>query len=130
MVSGHDILVVDDDPQVHKMLGRMLPAPQYTLSSAFSADDAMQSIAERRPELVILDIMMPKTSGIEVCNFIKNNPETRDILVLMLSAKDSQDDRRDGLAHGADDYVAKPFHMRHLIRKIEHMLKENAENRE
>jgi DNA-binding response OmpR family regulator len=117
-----DILIVDDDPQVHKLISKMLPVEEYSVRSAYSASEAMDGVASARPDLIILDIMMPKISGIEVCNRIKANPETRDIRILILSAKDAQEDRIEGLAHGADDYIAKPFHMKHLIRKIEHML--------
>ena len=80
------------------------------------------AIAAQTPQLIVLDIMMPKVSGIEVCNYVKGTPELQDILILILSAKDAQIDRIEGLTHGADDYVAKPFHMKHLVRKIEHML--------
>lgn len=117
-----DILIVDDDPQVHKLISKMLPIETYTVRSTYSADEALSLIKQERPDLVILDIMMPKVSGIEVCNLLKGDPSTSDIMILILSAKDGQSDRIEGLAHGADEYIAKPFHMRHLIRKIEHML--------
>lgn len=118
----YDILIVDDDPQIHKLISKMLPLETYTVRSSYSATEALASIGSARPDLVILDIMMPKVSGIEVCNKIKENPATRDIMVLILSAKDAQADRIEGLTHGADEYIAKPFHMKHLVRKIEHML--------
>ncbi|MBI2343983.1 MAG: response regulator [Deltaproteobacteria bacterium] len=118
----HQILIVDDDPQIHRLLAKMLQEPTYHLMSAFSADDAYAMIDHHHPDMVILDIMMPKVSGIAVCNYIKSRPQCADIRVLILSAKDAQSDRLDGLQHGADDYIAKPFHMRHFLRKIEHML--------
>lgn len=118
----HELLIVDDDPQIHRLLGKMLPEPRYKIRSAFTAAEAFAIIQERHPAMVILDIMMPKVSGMEVCNYIKGDPTLADIQVLILSAKDAQTDRLDGLTHGADDYVAKPFHMKHLVRKIEHML--------
>lgn len=117
-----NILIVDDDPQVHKLLAKMLPEPTYRVLSAFSADEALPAIERQHPHLIVLDIMMPKVSGIAICNYVKENPALKDILVLILSAKDAQVDRIEGLTHGADDYVAKPFHMKHLVRKIEHML--------
>lgn len=119
---AHEILIVDDDPQVHKLLAKMLPEPSFHVTSAFTATEAYAAISSNRPDLIVLDIMMPKVSGIEVCNYVKGNPLLKDVLVLILSAKDTQVDRIEGLTHGADDYVAKPFHMRHLVRKIEHML--------
>lgn len=123
-----DILIVDDDPQIHKIIAKMLPVETYTVRSAYSGPDALANISNSKPDLIILDIMMPKVSGIEVCNNIKGNQATSDILVLILSAKDAQEDRIEGLTHGADDYISKPFHMRHLIRKIEHMLTHKEAN--
>lgn len=122
MNKKHSILIVDDDPQVHKLISKMLPVETYAVQSAYSATEALEIIAANKPDLVILDIMMPKISGIEVCNKIKDNPATKDVMVLILSAKDTQEDRIEGLSHGADEYIGKPFHMKHLIRKVEHML--------
>ena len=116
------ILIVDDEPQIHTVLGKILLKEGYRVSDAFSAEEAFQKIAKERPNLVILDIMMPKVSGIDVCNKLKGDPKTADILILILSAKDGQADRIEGLTHGADDYVSKPFHLRSLVRKIQHML--------
>jgi len=121
------ILVVDDEPDVHAVLDKMLTREGYTVDSAYSADEAYQAIERNKPDVMLLDIMMPQTSGIEVCNRIKENTATRDIIVLIVSARDEQADRIEGLAHGADDYVSKPFHLRSLIRKIEHMLEKRAE---
>ena len=116
------ILIVDDEPQIHTVLGKILLKEGYRVSDAFSAEEAFQKIAKERPNLVILDIMMPKVSGIDVCNKLKGDPKTADILILILSAKEGQADRIEGLTHGADDYVSKPFHLRSLVRKIQHML--------
>ena len=115
------ILIVDDDPQIHRLLSRML-TPKYRIASAFSAKEAFELLTVYRPAMVTLDLMMPQTSGLEVCHFIRTQPELNSIRILILSAKDAQTDRLDGLAHGADDYIAKPFHMSHLVRKIGHML--------
>ncbi|MDO8527393.1 MAG: response regulator [Deltaproteobacteria bacterium] len=116
------ILIVDDEPQIHTVIGKLLTKEGYKISDAFSAEEAYQKIEEEKPDLILLDIMMPKVSGIEVCNRLKENPKTKDILILILSAKDGQADRIEGLTHGADDFVSKPFHLRSLVRKIQHML--------
>ena len=118
----YNILIVDDDPQIHKLLGKMLPQDKFSVQSAYAADEAIGSIDKSTFDLIVLDIMMPKVSGIEVLNFVRSNPKHKDALILILSAKDAQDDRLTGLSQGADEYVAKPFHMKHLVRKIEHML--------
>lgn len=116
------ILIVDDEPQIHIVLEKLLTKEGYRVQSALSAEEAYQSVLKERPDLILLDVMMPKISGIEVCNKLKSDPNTKDILILILSARDQQADRIEGLTHGADDYVSKPFHLRSLVRKIEHML--------
>lgn len=116
------ILLVDDDPTIHKIFGRMLPTGRFRVSNAYSADEAMQLLHTTRPHLVILDIMMPNVSGLAVCAYMKTQEALRDVPVLVLSARDSQDARLEGFEHGADDYIGKPFHVSHLVRKIEHLL--------
>ncbi|MBI2339283.1 MAG: response regulator [Deltaproteobacteria bacterium] len=117
------ILIVDDDPQVHKMLATVLAPRHYTLDSAEDGPRAWEKIQSDRPDLIILDIMMPEMSGIELCEKIRADASLKDTLILMLSAKDTQNDRLKGLQYGADDYVTKPFHVATLVHKIEHMLK-------
>lgn len=123
------ILIVDDEPEVHAVLDKMLGSVGYNVSAAYSAEEAFGHIRKTKPDVILLDLMMPVISGIEVCNRVKENPETRDIIVLIVSARDEQEDRIEGLAHGADDYISKPFHLKALIRKIEHMLEKREEQR-
>lgn len=123
----YEILIVDDDPQIHKLLGKMLPQNYFSVQSAFSANEGINALGRSKPDLIVLDLMMPKVSGIEVLNFVRGRADIKDTLILILSAKDGQDDRLTGLQHGADDYVSKPFHMRHLVRKIEHMITKKEE---
>lgn len=116
------ILIVDDDPTIHKLIARALPAAEYQTQSAYDATTALEGVSKNQPDLVILDLMMPRISGIEVCQQIKSDPKTKNILVLILSAKEGQDNRIKGLELGADDYISKPFHINSLVRKIEYML--------
>ena len=125
----YHILVVDDEPEIHTVLGKILSKEGYSVESAYGAEEAYKAVAARRPDLILLDIMMPRISGIEACNKLKSDPATKDILILIVSARDAQDDRIEGLTHGADDYVSKPFHLRSLIRKIEHMLAKNQQEK-
>lgn len=122
MTENAKILIVDDEPQIHTVLGKLLSKEGFQVASAYSAEQAFQKVEENRPDLMILDVMMPKVSGIDVCNKLKADPKTKDILILILSARETQADRLEGLTHGADDYVSKPFHLRSLVRKIQHML--------
>ena len=119
------VLVVDDDPMIHKLLRRLLQARGYTVEDAYDGEEALGIIARERPDLLVLDLMMPKLSGIEVCQRLKTNPETKGITILILSARGSPQDRDRGLALGADDYVSKPFHVGELLERIEILLKRN-----
>ena len=121
------ILVVDDEPEIHSMLGKLLQSEGFSVDHAYNADEALDAIAGQKPDLMVLDIMMPRVSGIELCNHLKAQNSTKDILVLIVSARDEQSDRIEGLVHGADDYVSKPFHLRSLLRKIDHMLLKKKE---
>ena len=120
--SNSHILIVDDEPQIHTVLTKLLEKEGFSVAGAFNAEEAYQQIEKKRPRLIILDVMMPRISGIDVCNRIKENPDTSDILILILSARDQQADRLAGFTHGADDYVSKPFHLQALMRKVHHML--------
>ena len=122
MPSPWKILIVDDDPTVHKLITKRLSADSFQIHSVMNPISAIEEVSKVKPDLVILDLMMPKVSGIEVCQKIKQNPSTRNTLVLILSAKESQEDRILGLEIGADDYISKPFHLASLVRKIEYML--------
>lgn len=122
------ILVVDDEPEIHTMLGKMLKREGFSVAHAYDAVEAYTLIDQQKPHLIVLDIMMPRISGIEVCNTLKAHSRTKDILILIVSARDSQADRIEGLEHGADEYVSKPFHLRALLRKIEHMLQKHIES--
>lgn len=131
MMNTHNarILVVDDEPDVHVLLEKMLGSQGYTVDAAYGADEAFRAIDINRPDLIILDLMMPTTSGLNILEQIRNDENLRDILVLIVSARDEQADRLEGLSHGADDYVSKPFHLRSLVRKIEHMLEKSVEKK-
>jgi DNA-binding response OmpR family regulator len=121
------ILIVDDEPEIHAILGKFLQKEGFSVESASNASEAYLAVERTPPDLIILDIMMPQVSGIEVCNQLKGNAATRDIPILIVSARDAQNDRIEGLTHGADEYVSKPFHLRTLVRKIEHMLEKKRE---
>lgn len=113
------ILVVDDDPQVYRIVSRLLDEGIYEVFSASQGKEALEKIPHVKPNMVLLDLMMPEMSGVEVCEKIKQNPETKGIVVFILSAKDGQADRRKCFEAGADDYISKPFHIASLARKIE-----------
>ncbi len=121
--ANNKIIVIDDDPAVHKMLATVLAPRGYTLISVVDPHQAWDVLLSENPDLAILDIMMPGMSGVDLCRRIRADEKLKSLLVVMLSAKDSQSDRLTGLQYGADDYVTKPFHIKTLANKIEHMIK-------
>ena len=126
---GKLIFVIDDEKDIQNILKVNLAEAGYDVKTFPSAEEALPALGDATPDLIILDIMMPKVSGIEVCNRLKADESTSDILILIVSARDAQRDRIEGLSHGADDYVSKPFHLRSLVRKIEHMLEKRNEEK-
>jgi len=109
------ILVVDDEPTQREMLAEALEAEGFTIVTAADGRAALLKFREVRPDLVLLDLMLPELSGIEVCRIIRAESG---VPILMLTAKDSELDKVVGLELGADDYVTKPFSLRELIARV------------
>src|SRR5687767_7830252 len=105
---AHKILVVDDVPKNAKLLADILTVKGYDLSTAASGPEALKRIAEDRPDLVLLDVMMPGMSGYEVCQAIRADPDTRMLPVVLVTALDPSE-RISGLEAGADDFLTKPI---------------------
>jgi DNA-binding response OmpR family regulator len=117
------ILVVEDDPDIRIALEQNLGDAGYVVSAAGTARDALRLADSSAPDLVLLDLMLPDRPGGEVCRALRNNPRTRTVPVIMVSARSGEDERVAGLEQGADDYVQKPFSMRELLLRIEAVLK-------
>jgi len=119
-----DILIIDDEQDVVELLTLNLRrAGGFNISSAADGLTGLEKAREQKPALIILDLMLPGMSGLEVCKILKSNRETRDIAVLMLTAKAEEIDRVLGLEFGADDYVVKPFSPREVILRIRAILR-------
>jgi len=116
------ILVADDEPNIVTALEFLLSRAGYTVRVARNGEEALAAIAGDAPDLVLLDIMMPVKSGYEVCKRIREQPEWRQIKVVMLSAKGRDAEVTRGLAMGADLYVTKPFSTRELLEQIKTLL--------
>ncbi len=112
------ILVVEDEPAQREVLAYNLEAEGFRVSQATNGEDALLLIAEDAPEVIVLDWMLPNVSGIEVCRRVKSRIETRDIPVIMLSARSEEVDRVRGLETGADDYVVKPYSVGELLARV------------
>lgn len=121
--SQIQVLLVEDEPAQREMLAYNLEAEGYAVRRAENGEEAMLLIDEAAPDIIILDWMMPLLSGIEVCRRVKSRPETRDIPVIMLSARSEEVDAVRGLDTGADDYVIKPYNLRELMARVRGQLR-------
>lgn len=119
------ILIADDEILVHEMITIVLSSNEFEIIHAYDGQETVECIDNEQPDLVVLDIMMPIKDGRDICRDLKLNPKTKDIKILMLSAKDAQFDRITGLELGADDYMTKPFTANHLASQIKKMFEKN-----
>ncbi len=119
----HTILLVDDEAPIRDMLAIALEAADYNVLQAENAQQAHACIIDRHPHLVLLDWMMPGTTGLELLRRLKRDELTEKIPVIMLTAKAEEDSKISGLDAGADDYIAKPFSPRELISRVKAVLR-------
>lgn len=118
------ILIIDDDPVIHESLSIYLKAENFSVISAFDGEEGIQKFLEEQPSLIILDMMMPKMNGTEVCREIRTKSH---VPIIMLTAKSEEIDKILSLELGADDYVTKPFSTRELIARIKSVLRRTQE---
>ena len=123
-MTGAKILVVDDEPSLTEALAYNLRSNGFTPVVAADADAALRLFREEKPDLVLLDVMLPSGSGFDICRMIRQSGSQTPIL--MLTARIAESDRVQGLELGADDYVVKPFGMRELIARIKALLRRSA----
>jgi two-component system phosphate regulon response regulator PhoB len=117
------VLLVEDEPAQRTVLAYNLEAEGFAVTQADNGEDAMVLVDEEEPDIIILDWMMPKVSGLEVCRRLKMRPETRGIPIIMLSARAEEVDRIRGLETGADDYVVKPYSVLELMARARAQLR-------
>ena len=124
-MTNATVLVVDDDPNIRELLQVNLTAAGYAVAAATNGHEAVSAAEIRRPDLIILDIMMPGMDGWEVCKFIRDDPRFGNTRILMLTAKGTEKDRMIGRAiFKADEYMVKPFDIDMLLKVIEKLLHE------
>ena len=116
------ILVVDDEMYIVNILDFTLAGEGWEVISANNGEDALRTLLKVEPDLVILDVMMPRIDGVEVCRAIKAREESADTPVILLSAKDSDRDREKGMEAGADLYLTKPFSPARLVEEIRNLM--------
>lgn len=122
MGNGLSILIVDDDKEILFATSRVLKSAGYTVSEAEDGESCLQKVEEQKPDLVLLDVVLPDRSGYEVCKEIKANPEWRGVYVVLLSGiKTAPEDQSEGLELGADGYIARPVANRELLARVRAM---------
>ena len=119
---GKKILFVDDEPNIVRSLTFVLNKGGYDVSFAGDGVQAMSMIRDSKPNILILDVMMPNMSGYDVCSAIKSDPELSDIHVVMLTAKGQSGDREAALSQGADEYISKPFSPIEILARVKELL--------
>lgn len=120
------ILIVDDEPNIVISLEFLMKREGFQVSVAVDGQEALEKIAETNPDLVLLDVMMPKKSGFEVCQEIRAHPDWAAIKIIMLTAKGRDIEVQKGMALGADAYVTKPFSTKELVAKVRSVLAMDA----
>ena len=119
----HRILVVDDEPDITALVAYHLAKAGYRVSTAANGPDALKAAREERPDLVILDVMLPGVSGYDVLDELRRRDETKDVGVILLTARREEPDRIRGLSLGADDYLTKPFSPHELALRVNALLR-------
>jgi DNA-binding response OmpR family regulator len=117
------ILIVDDEPPIVDVLAYNLQQAHYRVLTARDGEEALALARREKPDLIILDLMLPKVDGLEVCRALRRE---RDVPIIMLTARDAEVDRVVGLELGADDYVVKPFSVRELMARVKNVLRRSA----
>lgn len=122
-MSRGKVLVVDDEEYIQHILNFSFGAEGYEVITAGDGEEAINKAKDEKPDVIVLDIMMPNMDGYEACKRLKSDPKTRAIPVILLTAKGRDVDRKLGNEAGADDYVVKPFSPGRLIERVQGMMK-------
>ena len=121
--SQHRILIADDNDANRELLEAYLIGIDCEMETSIDGQDTLDKVAQFQPDLVLLDVMMPKLSGFEVCKQIKENPETSRVMILMVTALNELGDVERAVAAGTDDFLSKPVNKVELVKRVENMLK-------
>ena len=122
-MAAEKILVVEDDANILELIRYNLTRRGYKVTSVSTGENALIAVGEKKPNLVLLDLMLPGVDGIKICELLKKSESTKDILIIMVTAKGEEEDIVKGLEVGADDYVTKPFNIDVLLARIAAVLR-------
>ncbi len=112
------IMVIDDSPPMVTLIATIMKKMGNECITAYSGEEALEKLEGEKPDLILLDIMMPGMDGIETCDRIKDNPETADIPIFMVTAKTETESQMDAIYVRADGYITKPFHVENMMEKV------------
>ncbi len=118
------ILVIDDEPNISRSLQFLMSQAGYDVSTVSDGEEALNAIKNAPPDLILLDVNVPKRNGFELCERIRANELWAHIRIVMLTAKDGDIEKEQGLALGADDFITKPFSTQEVVAKVKEMLNE------
>ena len=121
-MANDTILVVDDSPTDLRVITAPLLERGYRIITAVDGEEALEKAVEEKPRLIVLDVILPKKNGFQVCRQLKTSPQTEDIRILMLTSKSQDSDRFWGLKQGADEYLTKPFEDDELLANVAKLL--------
>ena len=122
------VLIVEDDPDIVDILSYNLKQADLKVTSVPDGSSALAEVKRRLPDLILLDLILPKVDGLEVCRLLKGEPETKNVPIIMITAKGEEVDRIVGLELGADDYIIKPFSPREVVLRVRSVLKRSVAN--
>ena len=117
------ILVTDDEKDIVELISYNLEKEGFAIIKAYDGEAALRMVKSQKPDLLILDLMLPVMSGIDVCKAVRNNPDTANLPIIMLTAKADETDKIIGLEIGADDYITKPFSIKELVARVRAILR-------
>lgn len=119
---AYSVLVADDEPNIVLSLKFLMSQAGFDVRVARNGEEALAEIAQAPPDLILLDVMMPKKDGYDVCQTIRNHPDWCGMKIVMLTAKGREVEREKGMALGADDYITKPFSTREVVERVTQLL--------
>ena len=127
-MSKGNILIVEDEPQTVKLIKFILEKDDYSTISAKDGEEGLRMVKKRKPDLIVLDLMLPKMDGYQLCETLKTDPDTKQIPVLVLTALDTGPDFEKALEKKADWYITKPFDPQHLLKRVAYLIGKRKEN--
>lgn len=127
-MSKLNILIVEDDPQTVKLIKFILKKEDYSTISAKDGEEGLQMAREKKPDLIVLDLMLPGMDGYRVCEILKANPVTKEIPIIVLTALDTGVDFEKALEKKADWYITKPFEPEHLLKRVKYLIEKRKKD--